>query len=239
MKDVELCIVMPVYNEEAAIAGVIKKWTEELSRLGINFQIHAYNDGSKDKTLLILNQIAKENEHLIVHDKLNSGHGPTIIQGYRENSNQEWLFQIDSDDEIGPEYFYDLWKNRDKYQFLIGRRIRSQQPFSRKIISLVSRLTINLSYGNKVYDVNSPYRLMKTDVFKKVFWSIPSDTFAPNVIISGTVSLKDLSCYETPVYQRQRLTGEVSIIKWKLLKAAVKSLMQTINYRLRVKKDAI
>jgi dolichol-phosphate mannosyltransferase len=237
MNNGQLAVVMPVYNEEGAIRGVINKWTQELFRLGIDFKIHAYNDGSKDDTLSILNQLASENRNVIVHDKLNSGHGPTIIQGYRENSDAEWIFQIDSDDEIGTESFEDLWKNRERFDFLIGKRIRSRQPLARKLISSMSRIIVKLLYGDKVYDVNSPYRLMKTKAFKKVFSSLSNDMFAPNVVIAGVVSLANIKCYEIPAQQRERVTGEVSIKKMKLLKVALQSFQQTIAYRFKIKRD--
>ena len=75
----------------------------------------------------------QENKDLIVHDKLNSGHGPTILQAYRENSDADWIFQTDSDDEIGPEQFEDLWRSRDNYDFLIGRRVRLRPASCKKI----------------------------------------------------------------------------------------------------------
>lgn len=234
MSAVQLSVVIPVYNEAGAIGGVVNKWVKELRRLGINFRIHVYNDGSQDNTLKILHKIAKETRELVVHDKPNSGHGPTIIQGYRENSDAEWIFQIDADDEIGTGRFEDLWKNTNNYDFLSGNRSHRRQPLSRKIVSGLSRLVVKALYGNKVHDVNSPYRLMRSEVFKKVFWSLPDDTFAPNVIISGVVALQGLNCYEIPVEQRERTTGEVSIKKWKLFKAALKSLFQTISCRLKV-----
>jgi len=135
MKRPELAVVMPVYNEEGAIRNVIRKWSDELQRLEIDFEIHAYNDGSKDKSLQVLRELASQNPGLIIYDKANSGHGPTILQGYRENSRAEWIFQIDSDDEIGCEGFEELWKNRKRYSFLIGHRIRERQPLSRKVVN--------------------------------------------------------------------------------------------------------
>lgn len=234
MRNIELCLIMPVYNEEGAIAPVIHKWTQELTRLGISFNIHVYNDGSRDGSLFILRSLALENINLIVHDKNNSGHGPTILQGYRENSNVEWIFQTDSDDEIGPESFEKLWNNRNHYDFLIGKRIRAHQPLPRKIVSSISRLAVWLFYGDTIYDVNSPYRLMRCAALKDAFISIPDDTFAPNVIISGIVALKRLRVYEIPVAQSARTTGVISIRKWELLKAAAKSLLQTIAYRVSV-----
>ena len=46
-----LCVVMPVYNEQDAIGGVLEKWDAELRRLGIDYEIRPYNDGSKTTPL--------------------------------------------------------------------------------------------------------------------------------------------------------------------------------------------
>ena len=47
----KLCIVMPVYNEQDAIASVLKKWTTAMDALEIDYMIRPYNDGSKDSSL--------------------------------------------------------------------------------------------------------------------------------------------------------------------------------------------
>jgi dolichol-phosphate mannosyltransferase len=234
MPKIDLCVVMPVYNEEGAIAAVLAKWVKELDTLNINYQIHPYNDGSKDNTAAILEAEAKKYpERVIVHNKKNSGHGPTILQGYREQSAvSEWVFQMDSDDEMGPEKFGDLWEQRDQYDFLIGIRDGRYQELPRKIISWMSRAVVRIFFGRGVRDVNSPYRLMKSAVFSSFYRVIPDDTFAPNVIISGWVAREQLKFYESHIPHGDRKTGEVSIKKWKLLKVALKSFFQTIKFGL-------
>lgn len=231
MEKAELNVIIPVYNEEGAINIVLEKWSKELDRLGINFKIHAYNDGSKDNTLKILNECASNNNKITVHDKVNSGHGSTILLGYKENCYSDWLFQIDSDDEMGPESFEELWNKRNDYDFLIGSRTERDNPLSRKLITLLSRLTVWIMYGRGVKDVNSPYRLMKCELFKSYYDLIPANTFAPNVIISGICGMNKLRVYEIPVKYTFRTTGEVSIKKFKLLKSALKSFIQTIFFR--------
>ncbi len=233
----KLVLVMPVYNEEGAIEDVIKQWVEELNKYSIDYVIKAYNDGSKDKTSEILHTLHNKYPQVICVDKTNSGHGSTILQGYRESSQEDvWIFQIDSDNEMGVEGFKLLWEKRNEYDYLVGIRDNRIQPLSRKIISMVSRSTIKLFYGlNGPYDVNSPYRLMRSSAFRELFKLIPADTFAPNVIISGFVANKKLRFFETPVNCSLRTTGEVSIKKWKLLKAAVKSFLQTIAFAGKVR----
>lgn len=228
----ELCIVVPVYNESGAIGAVLSKWSAMLDSLGIDWQLHAYNDGSRDNSSEILSAVAKRsNGRIVAHDKTNSGHGPTILLGYRENAEHcDWLFQMDSDDEMGPEGFPQLWEQRATHDFLLGKRDGRAQPFPRKIVSLVSRLSVRVFYGKSVWDVNSPYRLMRAEKIKPWLAKIPEKTFAPNVILSGLAGRKKLRLFEAPVQHGDRTTGEVSIKKWKLFKAAAKSFWQTIAF---------
>lgn len=227
-----LCVVMPVYNEQDAIGPVLEKWHRALAALGADFTIRPYNDGSKDESLRVMRAAAERLPNVDVRDKPNGGHGHTILTGYREAAADgfDWVFQIDSDDEMGPEKFSELWTRRGEYDFLVGIRDGRIQQLPRKIISLVSRLCVRTFYGKSVWDVNTPYRLMRVSAFRGFYSRIPEKTFAPNVILSGLAARHHLRCFETRVPQHDRTTGEVSIRKWKLLKAAMRSFMQTISF---------
>ena len=228
-----LCVVMPVYNERDAIGPVLEKWHHALSSLAIDFVIRPYNDGSKDDSLAVMRATAARlGSRVEVHDKPNGGHGHTILTAYRDATRDgfDWIFQIDSDDEMGPEQFAVLWNARYDFDFLLGRRDGRVQALPRKVVSAVSRLCVRAFYGKSVWDVNAPYRLMRVSAFAKLFEEIPDTTFAPNVILSGMAARLGLRCFETPVPQHDRTTGEVSIKKWRLLKAAAKSFGQTISF---------
>jgi glycosyltransferase involved in cell wall biosynthesis len=225
---------MPVYNEEAIIAKVLTDWLNELSRLGINFELHIYNDGSKDKTLNIVNKLSENDFRVKIHNKTNSGHGPTIIQGYQENSDAEWIFQIDSDDELASVSFEKLWAERKEYDILLGSRIGRVSFLSRRILSLVSRLSVRFFYGKGIDDVNSPYRLMRYEKFRDYFNKIPKNTFTPNVIISGVACMDKLRIFVHPVLHKNRLTGTVSLKRWKLAEAGIRSFFQIILFRFRI-----
>ena len=227
MKD--LTIIVPVYNEDEVIKSVLVNWVSFLKDLNIDFEIIVYNDGSKDNTLEKVNEVASKNKEVIAIDKKNSGHGPTIIQGYQD-SLSKWVFQMDSDDEIKVIEFEKFWSARKNYDFVVGKRSNRRSPISRRIITYVSRLTVFLLYGNKVFDVNCPFRLYRREKFQPAFNKIPTDTFAPNVILSGIASKMDMNVKEIEVGFFPRETGEVSIQKFKLLKVALISLLQTVSY---------
>ena len=232
----ELCVVIPVYNEQGAIGDVLSKWDAALRKLCCDYVIRPYNDGSRDGSLEVMKDIAQRLGHRIeVRDKPNGGHGNTILVGYREAvaDGFEWVFQVDSDDEMGPEKFSELWNRRADYDFLVGRRDGRKQSLPRKIISFVSRICVRSFFGNGIWDVNAPYRLMRVSAFKNYFEWISLNTFAPNVILSGLAARYCLRCLEIPVPQHDRKTGEVSIKKWKLLKAAITSFVQSIAFALQ------
>jgi len=65
---------------------------------------------------------------------------------------------VDSDNEMSPAYFFELWSRRDSYEALFSTRTGRVQNLGRKIISSVSRKTVGLIYGRGMVDVNVPYR---------------------------------------------------------------------------------
>jgi len=229
----DLTVVIPVYNEEEIIGEVANDWLKHLEALNIDFHIHFYNDGSKDKSLDALNRISKSSPRVKVIDKKNSGHGPTILKGYRE-ATSEFVFQVDSDNEMRAEHFSTLWNNRMNNDFIIGqRKFEVAPPLPRRIVSFVAKKMVRSFYGKGIRDVNVPYRLMRRASFKEIFDKIPDDTFAPNVIISGMATKHKMRISISEVQSKFRETGVVSIQKWKLFKMALRSFNQSLKFSFR------
>ena len=237
----DLAVVIPVYNEQDCIAPVLEEWDAVLQRLDIDFLIIVLNDGSRDATQTSLRRF-ESHPRLKIVDKANSGHGPTILMGYHQAvKTATWVFQCDSDDEIKAEDFAPFWEKRDDYDAIFGVRRQRISQSSRKIVSACSRWTVALLFGKGVEDVNVPFRLMRADKLKKIIRRIPPSTFAPNVVIagafarssarSGARSSSASRICNLPVTHHERQTGEVSIQKWKLLRVALRSFVQTIRLR--------
>ena len=226
----ELAVVMPVYNEEEIISTVIEDWVSTLRALGIDFEIRCYNDGSKDKTLEKLHEIKDLYPELLIVDKPNSGHGATILQGYRE-AEASYIFQVDSDNEMKAKYFEELWNERENYDFIIGRRaFNFDVPFPRRVVSFIAKKSIHIFYGRGIKDVNAPYRLMNRLAFEEIYQAIPKDTFAPNVIISGMAIRRKIKLRDYYIPTEFRATGKVSIQRMKLLNVAFRSFKETIQF---------
>ena len=122
----KLFVVIPAYNEEKNIKKVVNDWYKIVEKYGKNgSKLVVINDGSKDNTYKILKEMAKDKELLTVLTKSNSGHGPTIIYGYKYalKNDADYIFQTDSDGQTNPEEFEKFWNERNDYDAIFGNRI--------------------------------------------------------------------------------------------------------------------
>ncbi len=234
----DLCVVMPVYNEEEIVGQAVESWLDVLDGLGIRYELVAIVDGATDDSEQVLRSVAESRSGLVVDAKPNSGHGPTILRGYRRGvATAEWVFQVDSDDEMPAASFGQLWDLRHDHDAVIGIRDSRLQSPGRRAISLGAKLTTRIAFGCRLSDVNCPYRLMRSSTLGPLLEHIPNDTFAPNVVISGMLSRSGARLAEVPVPHHTRTTGQVSILGMRAVRAALRSLAQTVRLsRVRVPK---
>jgi glycosyltransferase involved in cell wall biosynthesis len=210
------------------VAAVVRSWTTELDRLGIDYELRVYDDGSRDRTADALEALARELPRLLVTRHHNRGHGPTILRGYRE-ARGDWVFQTDSDGEMEPDSFERLWRERGDHDFLLGIRAGRQSAPARWLVPRVSRLAVRTLFGRGIHDVNTPYRLMRRARLEPLLAELPDDLFAPNVILSGLAVRDGLRIWETPVPHQGRRHGGGSLVSLrKILRPAARSLRQTI-----------
>ncbi|WFB36993.1 glycosyltransferase family 2 protein [Kiritimatiellota bacterium B12222] len=226
----ELIVIMPVYNEAEIIKQVVAEWVEMLDGLQVPYRLHLANDGSTDGTQEVLEGLS--HPCLEISQARNRGHGPTILRAYRvAGSRTSWIFQTDSDGEIPASHFPEFWKSRVQGDLLIGKRVNRDASWSRRVVTASLRCVLFLFYGKGVTDGNCPYRLMRSEAFRPLFDKLPEDTFAPNVLISGYSAWKKLRIVEFPVSHQFRQTGQCSMRKGALCKAAIRSARQTLSFR--------
>jgi glycosyltransferase involved in cell wall biosynthesis len=233
----ELTVVMPVYNEEAAIPGVLAEWEVALERLDVDYRFAVYDDGSRDGTARILGELAERDPRLLVTRHANRGHGPTILRGYREAASP-WILQIDSDGEMAASHFGELWSVRDAYDFLVGARQDRVSAPVRRIVSAGSRASVHALLGRGVRDVNSPYRLMRRERVAPLLDLLPDDPFAPNVLLSGLAARAGLRILEIPIPHEGRRTGTGSLNVRRLASGITRSFVDTLKTAVRVRRKA-
>lgn len=95
----KLSVIIPVYNAanflERCLESVLNQTIKDL-------EVIAVNDGSKDGSLLILNEFAKRDSRLTVLSKENEGVVLARMAGLRVASS-DYIYYLDADDYIEPD----------------------------------------------------------------------------------------------------------------------------------------
>jgi len=237
---VDLVVVIPVYNEQGCIEEVITSWSNFLHNyLGdATFKIVVVNDGSKDSTPTILDKLAGIMPNLQVIHQKNGGHGDAVLHGYEEATkyNSGWVFQVDSDNQFLPEDFPKLWEKRNESNFILGYRQKRYDDFNRLIITRIVRMINTMFFGTYIVDSNIPYRLIKGSYLPKLLKALPGKPFAPNIFLAVLGKKDGNDVMSIPVTHKERETGQVSIIKWKLLKVCFRTARELFNFSFSMKK---
>lgn len=229
----ELCVVMPAYNEAACIAEVIDKWGS-LAKQVSSFAMIVVNDGSKDNTGPILDSLAPSHPWLTVIHQQNGGHGRALRRAYDEAvlKSPQWVFQVDSDDQFIPEDFPKLWTVRNESLFLLGYRKERHDDPVRLVITRVLRVLLALAASRYVPDSNIPFRLIRGDYLKKLLPLIPNGVFAPNILLSLLAARDGQDLKSIPVHHKARQTGTNSLFRWGLFKACFRCAKELIKFRM-------
>lgn len=218
---------MPVYNEQEAITHVVQEWSAALENEKIPYTFCLINDGSKDDTLLIINDLQNKYPNIKIIDKKNSGHGQSCIFGYNlaMQNNADWIFQIDSDGQCDPQYFHEVIKNTDQYQCIYGVRKTRDDGLQRTIVSHFVTLFTWVATGTFVKDPNVPYRLMHRDILSKITHKVPTDFHLANILVS--VHCRKLCKIKwVPIHFRDRMGGVASVKTFSFVKHGFKLFRQ-------------
>ena len=227
LKDV--AVVIPVFNEEKLIGECINEWLNVLDSVNLNYEILIIDDGSSDATISIVERYG-DNQNVQVIIEQNEGHGPTILAGYKRAVGiAEWVFQADSDNEISPNQFSALWSRRQGQDAVIAWRQGRNQTTVRRLVTFFARVTTKVLFRCHLRDVNIPFRLIRSETLAILLEKIPSDTFAPNIALSGALSLMNYQVEECPVVFNERIVGESSLSNLGAVRKGGRALLELIK----------
>lgn len=130
----KISVVVPCYNEEKTINIFYEKTVPVLERTGYDFELIFVDDGSADKSLQVLKQLALTDERVkVLSFSRNFGQQAAIICGYKYSSGDA-VMETDCDLQDPPEVMLEMVKKWEEgYQVVHGRRIeRKGESFFKK-----------------------------------------------------------------------------------------------------------
>ncbi|MFC2144883.1 glycosyltransferase family 2 protein [Actinomycetota bacterium] len=200
---IKLALLIPAYNEEKYIEGVI----ENSSKYGMDIII--IDDGSIDSTASIVESlIPAYSPHLkLINHTENLGKGQALITGfdYIKDNNYSGVITLDADGQHDTNEiinFLEVIKKEDP-DLIIGNRLGNTEgmPFIRLATNVFTSWIISNIAGQKVGDVQSGYRYLKTTALKKIKLKTKNFDTEPEIIFrAGWLDMKILNVPIKTIY---------------------------------------
>ena len=150
----KLAVIVPCYNEELVIAESYRRTREALQKLPVLTEIIYINDGSRDRTRLMLDEIAASDPQVkVIHFSRNFGHQPAVTAGIN-NCDADLAVILDADMQDPPELIPSILELQEKEQANVVYCVRK----SREGEGLFKKVTAKVFYRmlNYMSDVNFP-----------------------------------------------------------------------------------
>ena len=218
-------VVIPAYNEEQTVGGVIEDTLKTLESADHPYEIIVVNDGSTDKTGLIASQYKTT---LLTNSK-NMGKGYSLRRAFQE-ANGEIIVTIDSDGEHRPKEIMDLIEPLLNGTDIVGgsRFLGASKDFTTKLNQVGNKLfnlAILLLTGVQVTDSQSGFRAFKKKILEEL--KLQSNGFEIETEIMVKCLINGFDFKEKPVSceRRRHNVSKIKIIKdgVRILKTIIRS----------------
>ena len=233
MTHMKKLVIIPAYNEEKGILGVVRKLQQDAP----DFDYIVINDCSRDNT----EQVLRENRINHVTLPVNLGIGGAVHTGfiYARRKNYDCAVQIDGDGQHDTAYLQEMADELEKSgaDMVIGSRFITYEGFQTSFMRRVGKTylsgLIHLVTGKKVTDPTSGYRMVNRQGIELFAGDYPRDYPEPESIVTllragGTVK-------DHPVIMQERQGGVSSIGPWKavyyMVKVTLAILIETMRPR--------
>lgn len=214
----KISVVIPMYQEEEVAIECYNRMTNVLSKLqNYEYEIICVNDGSKDKTLEILEEIAlKDKNAKVISFSRNFGHQNAVTAGLKYVSGNCAVI-IDADMQDPPELIPEMLKLWEEgYEVIYGKRKKRNGESLFKLITAKGFYRIlNLLSNVKIPKDTGDFRLVDKKVID-VLNSMPEhNKFLRG--LWGWIGFKQIAFeYE----RKERFSGKTKYPLKKMLKLA-------------------
>ena len=132
----KLAVIVPCYNEELVIAESYRRTREALHKLPVLTEIIYINDGSRDRTRLMLDEIAASDPQVkVIHFSRNFGHQPAVTAGIN-NCDADLAVILDADMQDPPElipFQFSNCRKRSRRTWLLRPQVPRREGLFKKV----------------------------------------------------------------------------------------------------------
>lgn len=227
----KLTVIMPAYNEEGAITEAVADVERCVLANVPGAQLLVIDDGSKDRTGAVLDELSARNPDVLVVHQPNGGHGSALLTGLSA-TDADYVMLLDSDRQIPLDPFPQFWEAMTAgHDAAFGVRRTRHDPAIRLVLTRIIRIAIAVMFRVRLYDANVPFKVLRSNVWRAAQPLIPQGTLAPSLFLAIVTKRHGYDVVEIDTPHLERATGEVSIKRWKLFRFCATAFGQMVRFR--------
>jgi len=163
-------IVVPFHNEEDNVTTLYDRLKAVMEQVGESFELVFVDDGSRDRTYRLLEEIAAvDSRVLVVKLRRNFGQTSALAAGF-DHSQGEYILAMDGDLQHDPEEVPNfLAKLEEGYDVVSGWRVaRVDNFFMRRIPSRAANWLMAKLSGVNIHDFGTTFKAYRREVIQNI-----------------------------------------------------------------------
>jgi glycosyltransferase involved in cell wall biosynthesis len=208
-----LSVVMPVYNE----VGTVEEMVRRVLAVPLRTQLVVVDDCSTDGSRDVLARLQAELGFTLLLQPRNQGKGSALRRGFQQVRGDIVVIQ-DADLEYSPEEFPQLIELicQGRADVVFGSRFLGRHRvflFTHYVGNRVVTLLTNLLYNTMLTDMETCYKVMRTEVVRSM--QLRSDGFGIEPELTAKIFKRGYRVYEVPITYDGRGYQEGKKITWR------------------------
>lgn len=207
-------MLIPAYNEEDCLPGIVRETACVLHGLDRLFEIIVVDDGSTDATPRRLNDLRMEVAELgTVRLAHNSGQSAALLAAFQIARGRIYV-TLDADGQNDPADIPALVDKLDSCDLCIGYRVQRQDPWSKRIGSRIANAIRNRVLREQIRDTGCTLKAFRAE------WAahLPLQFRGMHRFIPALMAMAGARITEIPVQHRPRAAGKSKYTNWGRLK---------------------
>ena len=226
-----LSVFFPAYNDAPSLAALVRKTFATLERYVADYEVIVVNDGSRDATGEVLEQLCREFSpwlRVVTHAQ-NRGYGGALRSGFAA-AQKEFVFYTDGDGQ------YDVGE-LPRLRELVGPttglangyKLERHDPRHRVWIGSVYNFCARLLFRIRLRDIDCDYRLIRRALLAKIRLTSTSGTICVELV--RKLELSGCQVVEVGVHHYPRLHGRSQFFR---IRSLALTLLQLVRLWVRL-----